>query len=970
VTGQPTHQIKPELFGREAESKRIHRALDEARDGSGSLVLISGEAGVGKSALVEAILRAAREAGTRVLAGHCFDLSPGRPLSLWRDLLDGYRRAEHDGPHAPDILDGNAAVDGGEDREELFSVIRRFISTLTGEHPWVIVLEDLHWADSYSVDLLREISRSAGEHRLLMIATSRETAPSDTPFTQVIPALVREAPTHRIELRALRPGDIAEWVDYRYGPAAGDTERLVHFLVERTDGNPLLIQEMLNTLELDGTIERDGERWRIGDLQHARIPRLVQQMVGNRLLRMSEWSRRLLEFASVIGEHVPLDQWESASGASDEELDQAIQEAVEVNLLAESTENEGFRFSHALIRDAIYETVTLPRRRLWHEYVADYLASQPLPDPDAIADHLQLAGRGDAAVDWLVRAARRALSLHASDVAIKRVSTAMELSQERGVELPLDAYVIRARGLEIQGAFDAARADFERGFEIATAAGDHRLAWQAALDLGTAWVERDYQVAREWFDRALELADQLDDRAARASSLNWIGNWHINREQPQRARELHTEALEAFEDLGDRHGIAETLDLLAMATCMSADLAASATACNRAIPLFEELGDRRGLMMSLSSLTMTGGTMETITTVPAPYPREDFTMAGERALRIAQEIGWPAGRAVASIHLGLRLAASGDYARAWELVQSGHEIATSIGHQQWRISGSMVTGAMLIDWLAPERAVSWLEPALALARDVQSLYWERITLGLLAAAAIDSGDHEEARRILQPIEEFAGEMNTLASRFAAFQLARLDLAEGRPERTVERLDPLIASNHGESSAATPYLALLHAGALAALGRPEPAARELDDALHVATRRDDLATVWRIASDRASVASELADPDRAEALRSRATSTVEDLASHIHDDEVREQFLDRSHERISGERDDFSNPYGLSPREIEVLRLIADGLRDREIADELFISPRTVTNHVTSILQKMDVPSRAAATAQAVRGHII
>lgn len=917
---------------------------------------------------MSAALDGAAERDFRVIIGRCFDVSIGRPLSLWRDLLEDYQRRTPDGPQPPRLLDRELTTSPSEDRDELFEALSSFIFELADDQQVVLVLEDVHWADSLSVDLLRALARMLGVHPLLIITTSRDRPQSDAPFARLLPAIVREGPTRRIELRPLAVSVIADLVRDRYGLTAVDVERLSQFLAARTDGNPLLVQEMLHTLELDGLIEPRSDGWRLGDLKRARVPRLIQQMVQNRMDRFSESTRRLVEFASVIGEVAPLDLWEAASDSSLSELEKAVQEASAANVLIESAGEPAMRFRHVLIRDAIYEAVTLPRRRLWHTAIANQLAKHHAPDPDAVADHLQLAGRGDAAVPWLVRAAERALTLHAVEAAVGRASAAIDLAAEWNVDLPLEVYRTRARGLEIQGSLDAARSDYERAFAKAEAAGDARLACQAALDLGEAWSERDYRRAAEWYDRALALTDGLDDQI-KARTLNRIGNWHTNREEPERALRMHQEALAIFEAAADRGGLAGTLDLIAVTNYLAADLPTCAATYFRAVPIFEELGDRRGLATCLAILPITAGTFETTTVVPAPYPVGELIAAGERALQIARSISWRAGEGVTLIHLALRLAALGEYRRAWEFATAGHEMAESIGHRQWRISGAVTIAAQLIDLFSPEDARKWLERSLVLARDVQSLYWERITLGLLAAAAIDLDELDEARRLLGQLEDAVSKANTLASRYAAYQLARLDLVEGQPADALRGIERLIASNRGASGAETPHLALLRAQALDALGRRDEAREELNAAHRVSEGRHELPILWRLAAMQARLASD-GRGDEFHAHLSTARKIVQTIGDQIDDEGMRGRFLERALGELPDVVESEPDPFGLSPREIEVLRLIAQGYRDREIADELFISPRTVTNHVANILQKMDVPSRAAAAVEGVRRGII
>src|SRR5205823_9790768 len=167
--------------------------------------------------------------------------------------------------------------------------------------------------------------------------------------------------------------------------------------------------------------------------------------------------------------------------------------------------------------------------------------------------------------------------------------------------------------------FDPARADYEAALVAARVSGDRRAEWQALLDLGFLWAGRAYEQTRAYFADALDLARQLDDPPALAQSLNRVGNWHVNVEQPADGERHHREALTIFERLDDRRGIAETLDLLGLATYMQADLVKAVGYLDRAIALFRELDDRAGLTSALAHRAVSVTTYHSCT---APTPPE------------------------------------------------------------------------------------------------------------------------------------------------------------------------------------------------------------------------------------------------------------------------------------------------------------------------------------------------------------
>jgi tetratricopeptide (TPR) repeat protein len=188
----------------------------------------------------------------------------------------------------------------------------------------------------------------------------------------------------------------------------------------------------------------------------------------------------------------------------------------------------------------------------------------------------------------LTLAAERAARLYESGEAITHYTRAIQLADTVSPDVISLARLHRGRGLAFErlGEFNQARTDHTAILQIAHAAGEHQLEWRACLDLGKLWASRDYDRTRDYFEAALELARRLGQPACLAVSLNWMGNWYANDENPTRAIEYHQEALNIFEDLGDRRDLANTLDLLGLANMLGGDLTTSVHYYDRAIALF------------------------------------------------------------------------------------------------------------------------------------------------------------------------------------------------------------------------------------------------------------------------------------------------------------------------------------------------------------------------------------------------
>ena len=563
------------------------------------------------------------------------------------------------------------------------------------------------------------------------------------------------------------------------------------------------------------------------------------------------------------------------------------------------------------------------------------------------------------------RAGEQAQALYAPQAATLHFTRALAAASH--LSLTPAASLYRARGLayETLGDFERARADHETALQLADAASDRHAQWQALLDLGLLWAGRDYAQTGDYYQRALALARTMDDPATLAHSLNRLGNWHLNVEQPQEALRWHQEALATFQALSDWRGKAATLDLLGMASFLSGDLIQGTTYCQQAIVLLRELDDRQRLISSLVTLMMCGGVYETGTVVPAAVGFANSLHFGEQALKIAGEIGQRSDEAHTLIQMAMYLGPRGEYAHALEVAQRGLAIAEEIEHRQWMTAGHRALGALYLDLLALSEAQQHLEQALALAQEVGSWNWIRIISGFLAPAYLLQHDLAKADSILTVALEPDAAMQTLGQRLVWAARADLALARDDPHLALHITDQLLASAVGLSSESSiPHLAKLRGEALTKLKQAAEAETILQDARTTALKHGLRPLLWRISLAQGKLAHSQRRYEEAERRFAEALELLEDLASSLPDQTLHQHFLQHAHALFPHTRQ--PSPHrltkktfeGLTQRERAVAALIARGKSNREIADSLVVAPRTIETHVHSILSKLGFTSRA------------
>ncbi len=283
----------PPLVGRDRELDTLRNRFAVALTGQGSLALIGGEAGLGKTALAEALCHEAATRGALVLIGRCYDRSETSPYGPFLDLLRGYQPA-NGLPPAP-FSQWRGAGDVASPAA-LYEQILGFFHAVASRRPLLLLLEDLHWADDASLDLLRVLARSLPAWPVLVLATYRaDELTRRHPLHALLPLLERESPVARLSPRPLNGEAIAALVRARYLLADGDAERLVTYLNQRSEGNPLFVAQLLRALEDQDTLRPVGPGWQLGDVGNAGIPMSLMQIIDARLARLDEATRDLLE---------------------------------------------------------------------------------------------------------------------------------------------------------------------------------------------------------------------------------------------------------------------------------------------------------------------------------------------------------------------------------------------------------------------------------------------------------------------------------------------------------------------------------------------------------------------------------------------------------------------------------------------------------------------------------------------------
>lgn len=426
--GPRSPRSAPLLVGRTLEQIFLREELAAVLGGRGRLVLLGGEAGIGKTTLARDLVSDAVARGARVLAGACYDLTNTPPYGPWLDLFDG-GALDRDLPSPPAAFaDGRLAR--VTDQAALFAEVRGFFSELAASRPTLLLLEDLHWADPASLELLRHLAPRLRHWPILLLITYRgDELTRRHPFAVQLPALVREADGLRLDLRRLDEAALHALVAARYRLPDSDESRLVAYLDRHAEGNPLFATELLRALEEEALLRPTDDGWTLAELDRVVVPPFLRQVIESRVARLGEATRQPLAIAAVIGQDVPLALWATVADLPDEAMLTIVERAVDAHLMEADPDGRRVRFVHALAREALYAGILPPRRRDWQRRVGEVLAAGTRSDPDAVAYHFQAAG-DPRACEWLLKAGDRAQRAYAWLTAAERLRDAAALTED------------------------------------------------------------------------------------------------------------------------------------------------------------------------------------------------------------------------------------------------------------------------------------------------------------------------------------------------------------------------------------------------------------------------------------------------------------------------------------------------------------------------------------------------------------
>lgn len=968
------------FIGREPEMAELAAALDSALEGRGRMVMLVGEPGIGKTRTAEELAGLAENRGGGVLWGRCPEERGAPPYWPWvqiiRSLIAGQdanatRRilGSDAGVMAevvsaisdmvPELEPPSALTDPDAARFRLYDAIASFLKRSSQDRPLLLILDNLHWADGSSLRLLQFLAQEIADTRLLILGTYRDAdLTREHPLFDTLGDLTRQRLFSRVLLRGLSSDEVGQVIESASGVVPpSDLISTVH---AQTEGNPLFVREMAQFLAQE---ELHGRDVPVGtDPLEVRLPEGIREVIGRRLNQLSDSANDVLTIAAIIGSEFTLGQLCAViPDTTQDVLLETLDEAVGANVIDESPNELGrFEFPHALIQQTLREGLTLTNRVRMHARIAEALEEVYGDEAEGHAAELalhfaeaEMALGPERMVKYSVLAGNAAINAHGFDEALIHFERAL---RARG-ESPLDdetaeilyalAVVLQSlgRGVEalepMRSAFEYYRSIEEPDRAVAVAATPLfqgftssgiadlvedalELAAGGSLESGRllsryglmVYHERlDYERAVQALEEALDVARRHGDKVLELDSLASFEHVEGDQLSHEKSLRLATEALKLSREVDNPHSefhahFYSFHSLFATGRLGEAEFHASAQ-----LDLAE---------MTKSMLQIMGGTWTTHLAARARGSWKKGTAVAERALQIGVVFG-------SYHHLGTGIVAAsetGDATRAGEYAKRLHDL---------------VADGFTNDW-----------PTAHFAESIPVLKW---------ISGTDNGYGNLAKKAALFITE-SGQSPPEVALMARTGMAFTALIENDALAMKSAYAELkVYPRQIISYSVTASDRIL--GMLASrLGDHDQAQNHFESAMELCADGGYKPELAWTCSEYAQMLLERdasGDREKTNQLQGKALGIARELSMVP----LEKRLLELRDKAESMPAQAQAYPDGLTQREVEVLRLIAAGRSNREIAGELFLSLRTVERHITNIYSKIDAGGRADATAYAL-----
>lgn len=1003
--------ISPELIGREIQLSAITNVWEETRKGHSHIMRLAGEAGIGKSRLTAEIKKIAAQTGAQILQGRCFEQDRAFPYAPIVDLLRTFCASRsgdelaHEfsttgtelikvfpelSVHLPQLAPSHSS-DPDQEKRRIFQALVQFILGQAGSSPLLLILEDLHWCDDTSLEWLLHLTRQLTTQPILIILTYRNDEVQPT-LNETLAALDRFAFVHEFGLARFTRAELEAMILAIFQHAQPPRREFLDALYSLTDGNPLFIEEVLKSLVASGDIYQISGKWTRKPLRELQIPRTVHVAVQQRTKQLGDPAREVLTIAAVVGQRFDFSILQSLTGKFETELVQIIKELLTAQLVTEEITPLGelFAFRHALTREAIYNMLLGRERKNLHRAVATTMEAGRVNTyhNGEIAHHYFQAGLWDQAYTLAKQAGYAATHLFAYHEALEQFTRARQCAEmlEDQAKL-LDMHEAIGETQLACGYFQDAITTFETALPMAS---DSKRRAAIKGHLGNAYLNRVDAHGVPYLQEALAELDPTTQTKEIALAMLWMGHYYELRAQFETSLSYFERAYPLIEQTGDtpslrllyssmasvmmnlarfeesiewsQHCIrlGETTQYTAAIILGYYNLSVNAEHLGRwqEVRQYAELGSQH----SRQSIWQLDGLWTNLQFIRALYYQGELLDGLQKTndllqLALSNNAKLTPVRAsdqLAQFHLAL-----GDEQAAYQAAHTAVQRADAIANLLAQCRSRLTLASVHLHREEWEQAEEICKQCLNLLSGTENhLISMRLHI-VLAEAQGMLGDLDSANRYLT--DTIHKNQATKARHYEAQAWrvhGRIHSAQADSANALRAFDQAIAlCNELDSRLELAYTLYQRGELHHKQGQLDSARADWLRACELCEQMGARGLLWQVHAALGSVTHDENDFTAARAI-------VTELVEAMSDDAFRENLLARAARvipplKVRTPRQTTQREFGgLSEREREVAGLIAQGKSNREIAETLVLSERTVTTHISHIFSKLGFTSRA------------
>jgi diguanylate cyclase (GGDEF)-like protein len=720
----------PYIVGREEELRHLKSILESVKLEGSRLVLIHGEAGVGKTRLVRELRQVLERNGGVALLGDCHEETRSIPYYPFREAFNRFFDEKKDAGFSllsqlpeysqrelarilPRLKDMKPSeLERASDSFRLFEAVRLLVHEVSIQSPGslLFVIEDLHWSDEASLDLFHYLVHNLKDAGALLCGTYRtEEKESEPRLVRFAGTLRREKLSEEVSLSPLSAEDVSTMIRLLC-PGSNASRDYEDFLYQKTEGNPFFVEEMLKYLSTKGIDSCPPEI--------REIPLSIYAVLQRRMDSLAPGMKEVFACAALVGEEFEFDVLSKVQKT--EGILDVVEAGVRAHIIRENIEGEGghYHFVHSLMVDILYSGISKVRRKLWHRQVGEALeevyAGRLEVLNGRLVYHYERAEEWEKAFACAVRSARQAREDYANQEAIQLYRKAKVILHRLGRDTRRDAIAISeelGETYEVVGEYRTALEEYQLAHDLAREEKDEKKQGDALfrmsevyivegdLDAAMAYVERsrqiyekigfqkgvgaclgaigairsrrgDYDGGLSFHEMALDIRRELGDRREVADSLESIGSVYWSRGDYTDALEYISEALELRREAGDKMGAGDSLSMIGNIHWSRGDYDEALECHKETLRLRREMGYRRGIAGSLTNIGNVNWGMG------------DYGEAmrhHEESLTINREIGFKVGELGCLTNVGNILGARGDYAEALQYHTEALRISNEVG---------------------------------------------------------------------------------------------------------------------------------------------------------------------------------------------------------------------------------------------------------------------------------------------------